>query len=144
MYNHNFCIESNRSRKRRTSETLMDDEETMTECSAAMLLMKLSCSPHSNPAMSNWTLSQGTIGHNGSLPSYPNMPSPVDSSGKLMTLCFQRMIDSWGFQKFKIWNLQWYLKQKLEIIFILLTLFSMNFCMLKLDETSTLLILKFK
>jgi len=33
------------SRKRRTSENIMDDEETMTECSAAMLLMKLSCSP---------------------------------------------------------------------------------------------------
>jgi len=65
------------SRKRRTSETLMDDEETMTECSAAMLLMKLSCSPHSNPAMSFITGHSGS----GSLPSYPNMPSPVDSSG---------------------------------------------------------------
>ena len=67
----------------------MDDEETMTECSAAMLLMKLSCSPHSNPALlsSAMLLSQsGTAGHSGSfagsLPSYPNMPSPVDSSGK--------------------------------------------------------------
>lgn len=71
------------SRKRRTSETLMDEEETMTECSAAMLLMKLSCSPHSNPAMTAaMLLSQcGTNGHSGSLPSYPNMPSPVDSSG---------------------------------------------------------------
>jgi len=71
------------SRKRRTSETLIDDEETMTECSAAMLLMKLSCSPHSNPAMhAALLLSQcGTAGYNGSLPSYPNMPSPVDSSG---------------------------------------------------------------
>ena len=65
----------------------MDDEETMTECSAAMLLMKLSCSPHSNPALSNMLLSQcgTTVGHSGSfagsLPSYPNMPSPVDSSG---------------------------------------------------------------
>ena len=66
----------------------MDDEETMTECSAAMLLMKLSCSPHSNPALlsSAMLLSQsGTAGHSGSfagsLPSYPNMPSPVDSSG---------------------------------------------------------------
>ncbi|XP_059087378.1 zinc finger protein 704-like [Tigriopus californicus] len=35
------------SRKRRTSENLPDDEETLSECSAAMLLMKLSCSPHS-------------------------------------------------------------------------------------------------
>lgn len=58
------------SRKRRTSETLYtDDEETMTECSAAMLLMKLSCSPHNNPF------------HASSLPSYPSLPSPVDSSG---------------------------------------------------------------
>ena len=56
----------------------MDDEETMTECSAAMLLMKLSCSPHSNPLAMSFI--SGT-GHNGSLPSYPNMPSPVDSSG---------------------------------------------------------------
>ena len=74
----NFSSVSCRSRKRRTSETLMDDEETMTECSAAMLLMKLSCSPHSNPLAMSFI--SGT-GHNGSLPSYPNMPSPVDSSG---------------------------------------------------------------
>ena len=72
----------------------MDDEETMTECSAAMLLMKLSCSPHSNPALlsSAMLLSQiGTAGHSGSfagsLPSYPNMPSPVDSSGKDLHVC---------------------------------------------------------
>lgn len=73
------------SRKRRTSETLIDDEETMTECSAAMLLMKLSCSPGSNPAMAAAMLltnfENGINGHSGSLPSYPNMPSPVDSSG---------------------------------------------------------------
>ena len=50
----------------------------MTECSAAMLLMKLSCSPHSNPLAMSFI--SGT-GHSGSLPSYPNMPSPVDSSG---------------------------------------------------------------
>eukprot|EP00095_Tigriopus_kingsejongensis_P006543 maker-scaffold515_size150689-snap-gene-0.29 protein:Tk06543 transcript:maker-scaffold515_size150689-snap-gene-0.29-mRNA-1 annotation:"zinc finger protein 704-like" len=35
------------SRKRRTSENFPDEEETLSECSAAMLLMKLSCSPHS-------------------------------------------------------------------------------------------------
>lgn len=73
------------SRKRRTSETLIDDEETMTECSAAMLLMKLSCSPGSNPAMAAAMMltnfEYGINGHSGSLPSYPNMPSPVDSSG---------------------------------------------------------------
>jgi len=73
------------SRKRRTSETLIDDEETMTECSAAMLLMKLACSPGSNPALAAAMLltnfENGINGHSGSLPSYPNMPSPVDSSG---------------------------------------------------------------
>ena len=58
----------------------------MTECSAAMLLMKLSCSPGSNPAMAAAMLltnfeNSGINGHSGSLPSYPNMPSPVDSSG---------------------------------------------------------------
>lgn len=31
------------SRKRRTSEHLPDDEETMSQCTAAMVLMKLSC-----------------------------------------------------------------------------------------------------
>ena len=42
---------SSSSRKRRTSENMMDDDnETMTECSAAMLLMKLSCSPASAAA----------------------------------------------------------------------------------------------
>jgi hypothetical protein len=58
------------SRKRRTSETLYDDEEVMSECSAAMLLMKLSCSP-------------GAAGgpYATSLPIYPSLPSPVDSSG---------------------------------------------------------------
>ena len=80
-----------RSRKRRTSETLIDDEETMTECSAAMLLMKLSCSPGSNPAMAAAMLltnfENGINGHSGSLPSYPNMPSPVDSSGKDLHVC---------------------------------------------------------
>ena len=81
-----------RSRKRRTSETLIDDEETMTECSAAMLLMKLSCSPGSNPAMAAAMLltnfeNSGINGHSGSLPSYPNMPSPVDSSGKDLHVC---------------------------------------------------------
>lgn len=64
------------SRKRRTSETLIDDEETMTECSAAMLLMKLSCSPH-QMAGSSFPVAPGS-----SLPGfYPNLPSPVDSSG---------------------------------------------------------------
>lgn len=64
----------------------------MTECSAAMLLMKLSCSPGSNPAMAAAMLltnfengitnfENGINGHSGSLPSYPNMPSPADSSG---------------------------------------------------------------
>ncbi len=42
----------------------------MSECSAAMLLMKLSCSP-------------GAAGgpYATSLPIYPSLPSPVDSSG---------------------------------------------------------------
>lgn len=67
------------SRKRRTSETLMDDEETMTECSAAMLLMRLSCSPHSTqlPAGGN---SLPMFDHAGR-PVWPNLPSPVESSG---------------------------------------------------------------
>ena len=63
----------------------------MTECSAAMLLMKLSCSPGSNPAMAAAMLltnfENGINGHSGSLPSYPNMPSPVDSSGKDLHVC---------------------------------------------------------
>ena len=66
-----------RSRKRRTSETLMDDEETMTECSAAMLLMKLSCSPHST----QFATSLPTFDQFGR-PNFPiNLPSPVESSG---------------------------------------------------------------
>ena len=67
---------SSRSRKRRTSETLMDDEETMTECSAAMLLMKLSCSPHST----QFATSLPTFDQFGR-PNFPNLPSPVESSG---------------------------------------------------------------
>lgn len=63
----------------------------MTECSAAMLLMKLSCSPGSNPAMAAAMMltnfEYGINGHSGSLPSYPNMPSPVDSSGKDLHVC---------------------------------------------------------
>lgn len=67
------------SRKRRTSETLQDEEEVMTECSAAMLLMKLSCSPQYNT--SNQYGSSLPIFDSYGKPIYPNLPSPVDSSG---------------------------------------------------------------
>lgn len=76
-----------RSRKRRTSENLNDvDEEVMTECSAAMLLMKLSCSPQQGgqqpfqPIFGGGGNSLPTFDQFGK-PSYPNQSSPVDSSG---------------------------------------------------------------
>lgn len=54
------------SRKRRTSENVGDDEAVLSECSAAMLLMKLSCSPHA-----------AALHH--SLPAYSDLPSPAGS-----------------------------------------------------------------
>ena len=74
-----FCL--SRSRKRRTSETLMDDEETMTECSAAMLLMKLSCSPHSTQFPGHHTGTLLPTFDQFGRPNFPNLPSPVESSG---------------------------------------------------------------
>ena len=52
-----------------------DDNETMTECSAAMLLMKLSCSPASAGQMGNFMPST-------SAPHFtnPDRPPSVDSS----------------------------------------------------------------
>ena len=53
-----------------------DDNETMTECSAAMLLMKLSCSPASAAA------GLGNFMPSTSAPNYtnPDRPPSVDSS----------------------------------------------------------------
>ena len=68
---------SSSSRKRRTSENMMDDDnETMTECSAAMLLMKLSCSPASAAA------GLGSFMPSSSAPQFtnPDRPPSVDSS----------------------------------------------------------------
>lgn len=64
------------SRKRRTSENVMDEEEVMTECSAAMLLMKLSCSP----LQQNMPIHSQTMQYGSSVPE-KQLPSPVDSSG---------------------------------------------------------------
>ena len=80
-----------RSRKRRTSETLLQDDEevVMSECSAAMLLMKLSCSPHQTQYHSSM-VAHSHHQYGSSLPIfdslgkpmlYGNLPSPVDSSG---------------------------------------------------------------
>lgn len=71
-HKHAVSLRLRRSRKRRTSENLPDDESVLSECSAAMLLMKLSCSPHS-PFL------------NGQLQSpqqspYADLPSPAGSS----------------------------------------------------------------
>lgn len=65
------------SRKRRTSENMMDadDNETMTECSAAMLLMKLSCSPASAGQMGNFMPSTAAPHFTN-----PDRPPSVDSS----------------------------------------------------------------
>ena len=78
--NMNIHIEnifiSSSSRKRRTSENMMDDDnETMTECSAAMLLMKLSCSPASAAGL-------GVFMPSSSAPHFtnPDRPPSVDSS----------------------------------------------------------------
>lgn len=68
------CLMLCRSRKRRTSENLMDDEEVMSECSAAMLLMKLSCSPQ-------YANSLPIFDQYGRPSYYPSLPSPVDDSG---------------------------------------------------------------
>jgi hypothetical protein len=69
------------SRKRRTSENLNDvDEEVMTECSAAMLLMKLSCSPQQQQFHTTYGNSLPTFDQFGK-PTYPNLTSHGDSSG---------------------------------------------------------------
>ena len=75
-----ICFFLFRSRKRRTSETLNDEEEVMTECSAAMLLMKLSCSPQYSSQYHQYGTSLPIFDSYGK-PIYPNLPSPVDSSG---------------------------------------------------------------
>ncbi|XP_040565259.1 zinc finger protein 395 [Lepeophtheirus salmonis] len=62
------------SRKRRTSDMAVDDEEVMTECTAAMVLMKLSCSPGSWNNMSNdfeYYSSSGASSYRSSTPSPP-------------------------------------------------------------------------
>lgn len=51
-----------------------DDEEVMTECSAALLLMKLSCSPHSPAFYGSSSSSAVSSMHQKQL------PSPVASS----------------------------------------------------------------
>lgn len=58
---------------------MADEEEVLSECSAAMLLMKLSCSPHSPnllaqsaPAAAHQMISQ---------PIFMDLPSPTSSSG---------------------------------------------------------------
>jgi len=90
MYSFFFLIIF-RSRKRRTSETLLQDDEevVMSECSAAMLLMKLSCSPHQTQYHSSM-VAHSHHQYGSSLPIfdslgkpmlYGNLPSPVDSSG---------------------------------------------------------------
>ncbi len=81
------------SRKRRTSEHLADEEEVMTECSAAMLLMKLSCSPSSS-GNNGHAPNMSPMHYGNSLPNFDvhgkpimhhqtgnGLPSPVDSSG---------------------------------------------------------------
>ena len=52
-----------------------DDNETMTECSAAMLLMKLSCSPASAGQMGNFMPSTAAPHFTN-----PDRPPSVDSS----------------------------------------------------------------
>ena len=52
----------------------------MTECSAAMLLMKLSCSPQYSSQYHQYGTSLPIFDSYGK-PIYPNLPSPVDSSG---------------------------------------------------------------
>ncbi len=63
-----------RSRKRRTSEHVVDDEEVLSECSAAMLLMKLSCSPASFPQRMAAARHHPATG-------YADLPSPAGSDG---------------------------------------------------------------
>merc|ERR1739848_875050 len=66
-----------------------DEEVVMSECSAAMLLMKLSCSPHQTQYHSSM-VAHSHHQYGSSLPIfdslgkpmlYGNLPSPVDSSG---------------------------------------------------------------
>lgn len=75
------------SRKRRTSEHLLDEEEVLSECSAAMLLMKLSCSPHSPKMQFSGSLpspsgdemsSSGASSFRSSTPSPPLSSSMTD------------------------------------------------------------------
>jgi hypothetical protein len=79
----NDILGSNRSRKRRTSEHVVDDEEVLSECSAAMLLMKLSCSPHS-PGFQQLTQQPASLAQSApgtTLPIFMDLPSPASSSG---------------------------------------------------------------
>ena len=65
------------SRKRRTSENLPDDEEVLSECSAAMLLMKLSCSPHSPNLFSpSSSASASAAATTASTPTKKELPTP--------------------------------------------------------------------
>eukprot|EP00096_Caligus_rogercresseyi_P010013 TRINITY_DN3518_c0_g1_i2.p1 TRINITY_DN3518_c0_g1~~TRINITY_DN3518_c0_g1_i2.p1 ORF type:complete len:400 (+),score=99.81 TRINITY_DN3518_c0_g1_i2:427-1626(+) len=62
------------SRKRRTSDMVVDEEEVMTECTAAMVLMKLSCSPGSwnnHNTDCEFYSSSGASSYRSSTPSPP-------------------------------------------------------------------------